>query len=40
MARKHISEHRVVHDYGLYAMANKAQANDLDVRANLVSYLN
>ena len=36
---KHISEHRVVHDFGLCAMVKTAQAGDLNARANVVSEL-
>ena len=39
LARKHINEHRVVHDYGLCVMVKTARDGDLDVRANLVSKL-
>ena len=30
MARKHINEHHVVHDYGLWAMVKTAQDGDLN----------
>ena len=39
LARKHINEHRVVHDYGLYAMVKTLQVGDLYARANFVSKL-
>ena len=39
MAREHINEHRVVHDYGLCAVVKAAQIGDLNARANLVSKL-
>ena len=39
MARKDIDEHRVVLDCGIYVMVKTARAEDLKVRANLVSKL-
>ena len=39
MVRKLIDEHRVVHDYGLYAMVKTSRAGDLKVCANLESKL-
>ena len=38
MARKHTNEHRVIYDYGFYAMVKTTQAGVLKVSANL--YLN
>ena len=35
MARKHINEHHVVHDYGLWAMVKTAQEGDLNAMYNL-----
>ena len=39
IVRKHINEHRVVHDYGLGTMVKAAQVGDLNVNANLVYKL-
>ena len=39
LARKHINEHRVVHDYWLYAMVKTIGVGNLDAGANFVSKL-